>query len=87
MAHFAKINENNFVEQVIVVNNEILIDEDGVEQETLGIQFCEELIGGRWIQTSYNSKFRGMYAAPGMFYDEATDEFKYPEIVNESETI
>lgn len=74
MAHFAKI-ENDIVTQVIVVNNEVLLDEQGVEQEALGAAFCEELFGGTWIQTSYNGKFRGQYAGIGMTYDKVKDEF------------
>lgn len=78
MAHFAKINDNNVVEQVIVVNNEVLLDSEGVEQEALGAAFCEELFGGKWIQTSYNGNFRGRYAGVGMIYDPVADEFIAP---------
>lgn len=78
MAHFAKINDNNAVEQVIVVNNEVLLDSEGVEQEALGAAFCEELFGGKWIQTSYNGNFRGRYAGVGMIYDPVADEFIAP---------
>ena len=79
MAHFAKINSDNFVERVIVVNNEILLDSEGIEQEALGAAFCEELFGGTWIQTSYNENFRGRYAGIGMKYDPVKDEFVSPE--------
>lgn len=79
MAHFAKVNSNNIVEQVIVVNNEVLHDENGVEQESIGAQFCADLFGGTWVQTSYNSKFRGRYAGAGMIYDKDKDEFILPE--------
>ena len=75
MAHFAKINSDNIVTEVIVVNNEVLLDSEGVEQEALGIAFCEELFGGTWIQTSYNGNFRGKYAGTGMKYDPVKDEF------------
>jgi hypothetical protein len=74
MAHFAKI-EDNIVREVIVINNEILLDSEGIEQETLGAEFCKELFGGTWIQTSYNSNFREKYAGIGMAYDPATDTF------------
>lgn len=80
MAHFAKVNDYNVVEQVIVVNNEVLLDENGVEQESIGAKFCEELFGGKWIQTSYNNKFRGIFAGVGMTYDPVADEFKALEI-------
>lgn len=79
MAHFAKINKDNVVTEVIVVNNEVLLDSEGVEQETLGAAFCEQLFGGTWIQTSYNGNFRGRYAGPGMIYDPVADEFKVEE--------
>jgi hypothetical protein len=76
MAHFAKINQDNTVEQVVVVNNEVLLDSEGVEQEALGAAFCEELFGGTWIQTSYNANFRGKFAGTGDIYDPVTDVFK-----------
>ena len=79
MAHFAKINNNNYVEQVIVVNNEVLLDKNGQESETLGIKFCEETFGGRWVQTSYNNNFRGKYAGVGMVYDPIDDAFISPK--------
>ena len=68
MAHFAKIN-NGTVAQVIVVNNEVLLDENGVEQESIGTAFCNDLLGGEWVQTSYNATFRGKYAIPGDIWD------------------
>jgi hypothetical protein len=78
MAHFARI-ENNIVQQVIVVNNEVLKDENDVEQESIGAQFCADTFGGEWIQTSYNGNFRGKFAGAGMKYDPIKDEFD-PEI-------
>lgn len=80
MAHFAELDDNNIVKNVIVVNNEILLDSEGVEQETLGAAFCQELLGGTWIQTSYNNNFRGRYAGMGMIYDSVKDEFVLPEV-------
>ena len=78
MAHFAKI-ENNIVREVIVVNNEVLLDEEGIEQESLGAQFCADLFGGKWIQTSYNATFRGKFAGIGMKYDSKLDKFFWLE--------
>jgi hypothetical protein len=78
MAHFAKI-QNGYVQEVIVVNNEILIDENGVEQESIGAEFCAELFDGEWKQTSYNGNFRGKFAGIGDVYDEVADEFKVIE--------
>ena len=75
MAHFAELDDNNIVQRVIVVNNEVLLDENGIEQESIGAQFCQDLFEGRWIQTSYNNKFRGTFAGIGFKYDEANDVF------------
>ena len=58
MAHFAQINNNNKVLQVVVINNNILIDNNGLEDENLGIEFCKSLYGQdtNWLKTSYNTK-------------------------------
>lgn len=84
MAHFAKL-EDYIVREVIVVNNEVITDLNGVEQEQIGIDFCKSLYGQdtNWIQTSYNGSFRGKYASPGMIYDPMIDEFKYPAVEEE----
>jgi len=76
MAHFAKI-ENNIVTQVIVVNNEVLLDENNVEQESIGTAFCHDTFGGTWVQTSYNANFRGKYAGIKDIYDG--EKFVAPE--------
>ena len=68
MAHFCKI-EDGIVRQVVVINNEVITDEKGKEQESLGAEFCAELFGGTWVQTSYNAKFRGKYAGVGDKWD------------------
>jgi len=78
MAHFAKI-ENNTVTQVIVVNNEVLLDENGIEQESIGAQFCADTFGGEWKQTSYNATFRGTYVGSGDIYDPVLDVFTSPQ--------
>jgi hypothetical protein len=85
MAHFAQINSDNIVEQVIVINNEVIEDENGVEQESIGIAFCKSLFGEdtEWVQTSYNHNFRGRYAGIGFTYDKTTDEFIAPLITSE----
>jgi hypothetical protein len=79
MAHFAKLDANNVVEQVIVVNNAELM-ENGEESEAKGIAFCKSLFGAdtRWVQTSYNASFRGLYAGIGYTYDAANDVFVAP---------
>jgi hypothetical protein len=75
MAHFAEIDENSYVKRVLVVNNNELLDENGIEQPQKGIDFLVNLFSGRWVQTSYNSTFRKCYAGIGFFYDEAEDVF------------
>ena len=81
MAHFAQLDSNSVVTQVIVVSNDELID-NGVESEAKGINFCQSLFGSdtRWVQTSYNDKLRGVYAGIGFTYDAEKDVFVAPEI-------
>lgn len=86
MAHFAKLDENNIVISVIAVHNDELLDENGVESEAKGIEFCQNLLGGTWIQTSYNNRIRKTYAGIGMSYDPITDTFVMPEVIDEAET-
>jgi hypothetical protein len=81
MAHFAQL-ENNIVTNVIVVANETIIDENGNESEQKGIDFCSNLLGGTWIQTSYNGKIRKNYAGIGYIYDETRDAFIAPKPYN-----
>ena len=69
MAHFAKLDANNVVEQVIVVADS---DSGGgtLATESVGISFCKSLYGDdtNWKQTSYNENFRGRYAGIGFTY-------------------
>lgn len=82
MAHFAQIDENNIVTQVIVVHNNELLDENGIEQESKGIAFCQSLLGGNWVQTSYNGNFRKNYAGIGFTYDSIRNAFIAPKPFN-----
>jgi hypothetical protein len=78
MAHFAKLNENNIVTEVIVVNNnEILFN--GTESEYKGTAFCQSLFGGNWKQTSYNGNIRKNFAGIGFTYDAERDAFIAPK--------
>jgi hypothetical protein len=81
MAHFAQI-ENNLVTQVIVVDNSDILDEQGNESEVVGTQFCTDLLGGAWIQTSYNGNIRKNYAGMGDTYDPTRDAFYAPQPYN-----
>ena len=80
MAHFAQLDDNNVVTQVIVVANEELLFE-GVENETQGAIFCRSLFGNdtKWVQTSYNGNFRKHYAGIGYTYDADKDAFLAPQ--------
>ena len=74
MAHFAHIDENNIVTEVLVVPD---------EQEHRGQEYLNELgLEGRWIQTSYNDNIRGSYAGIGDYYNESLDIFEITNYVN-----
>jgi hypothetical protein len=77
MAYFAKLGTGNIVEQVISINNTVITDSNGVEQEQLGVDFINQLYNTRdvWKQTSYNGNFRKNYAGIGYSYDQARDAF------------
>lgn len=72
MAHFAKV-DGGLVTQVIVAED---------------LSWCEQNLGGRWIQTSYNTHagkhlsggnpLRKNYAGIGYTYDEHLDAFIPP---------
>lgn len=81
MAHFAQLDENNVVTQVIIVSNEDTFDANGVEVEEIGIEFCKKLLGEntRWKQTSYNGNIRVRYAGVGYTYNEELDAFIPPK--------
>lgn len=79
MAHFAEINEQNIVTRVVVISNDDILDENGVEQEQLGIDLCLQHVGpGNWIQTSYNNNFRKIFGRPGFVYVTDIDVFYDP---------
>ena len=79
MAHFAQLDENNVVLQVIVIDNKDTADANGVEKEHIGAAFCEKLLGGTWKQTSYNGNIRKNYAGIGYKYHADIDAFVAPK--------
>jgi hypothetical protein len=79
MAHFAALDANNVVTQVIVVANKDTADANGVEKEYIGAAFCEKLFGGTWKQTSYNGTIRKNYAGIGYSYNADIDAFVPPK--------
>jgi hypothetical protein len=72
MAHFARIDENNIVQEVLVVDNSLEHKGEDFLANELGL-------GGRWIQTSYNNNLRKQYAGYGFYYDETKDIFVSPQ--------
>jgi hypothetical protein len=78
MAHFAEVKDNTVL-RVIVVKNEVIENKPFPESEPLGIAFCKSLFGEdtEWLQTSYNSNFRGRFASIHTYYDPDKDEFVY----------
>ena len=70
MAHFAKLDANNIVTQVIVVDNDEVKDGNGDEVESIGVAFCQKIFGAdtTWKQTSYNNNLRGNYSGIGATY-------------------
>ena len=81
MAHFAKLDSNNQVLEVHVVNNNELLDASGNENEAMGVAFLTIWSGGytNWRQTSYNGSFRKNYAGIGYTYDSNRDAFIPPK--------
>ena len=81
MAHFAQLDENNVVTQVIVVGNDDIKDVNGNEVESIGVAFCQKLLGAdtNWKQTSYNSNMRVRYAGIGYSYNAELDAFVAPQ--------
>ena len=66
MSHFAKIDSNNIVTQVIVA------EQDFINSGQVGDSFL-------WVQTSYNNNFRKNYAGIGYIYDKTRDAFREPQ--------
>ena len=71
MSHYAELDNDNKVIRVLVGNPE-LSDDEGLTEIT-------QLLGGKWIQTSYNAKIRGNYAGIGYSYLENDDLFMPPK--------
>lgn len=87
MAHFAKVDEN-VVRQVVVVNNGVIATADGIESEALGQSFLNDLLGGDWVQCSYNGnpvngEDRGAY--PGIGWTWTGSRFEPPAQPEEME--
>ena len=85
MAHYAFLDENNIVTEVIVGIDETELIE-GKEPEV----WYGEFRGQRCVRTSYNGNIRKNYAGIGFSYDDARDAFippkPYPSWVLNEET-
>jgi len=78
MAHFAKLDENNKVTEVIEINDSELLD-NGVESEAKGIAYCVAQHGGNWKQTHDKGFIRFNFAAVDFIYDVSRDAFISPK--------
>ena len=92
MASFSKLNSQNIVLKVESVVNDVIQDSNGIEQESIGIEFLKNLYNepnSIWKQTSYNTRggvhvfggtpFRKNFAGIGYTYDEDKDAFIPPK--------
>jgi hypothetical protein len=81
MAHFAKLDDNNIVTEVNVVNNDVINNLSFPDSEPVGVQFLTEWSNGytNWKQTSYNNAFRANFAGIGYSYDATNNVFIAPQ--------
>jgi len=92
MAHFAKIDDNNIVLQVLRLNDSDMLNGEDVETESVGQQYLQthnNWPADKWIQTSYNTShnkhgldgtpFRGNYAGIGYIWDSGNEIFWHPQ--------
>lgn len=94
MAHFSELDKENIVLRTIVVHNDVLKDENGNEQEQLGVDFLTDLFPGTlWKQCSYNASVNGwrkIYPGVGARYSPEHDAFipksPYPSWVFDNAT-
>ena len=85
MAHFVKLDEDNIVVDKVVVKNDVILDGNGDEQESLGIQFLKDLNNDQsanWIQTSYNGTIRHKFADIQDKYHADVDQFRQQKPVD-----
>lgn len=78
MAHFAEIDEQGIVKRVVALDNDHIRDADGRHNELLGKQYLSKILGGEWVQTSYNATFRKRFAGKGYRYDKELNAFITP---------
>ena len=78
MAHFARLDSNNVITRVHVVDNNWVLDGDGNESEAVGIQYLQNLYNttDTFVQCSYTGRIRGSYPKKGDTYDSENDVFR-----------
>lgn len=86
MAHFARLDNNNVVTDILVVDNDRLFDiknpTSGKESEIQGILYLQRVLkdkNSKWKQCSYSGSFRKNYPGVGFIYDEGKDAFIPPQ--------
>ena len=81
MAHFARLGLDNIVEEVVVVNNVDTMTPQGVETESIGIDYLKKFFGQgtTWVQTSYSGSIRKNFAGKGYVYNSTLDAFIPPK--------
>ena len=79
VAHFAELDDSSTVIRIVVVADADTADENGVEVDSIGEQFCADLFGGTWKRTSYSGTYRQRFAGIGFTYDAARDAFISPQ--------
>jgi len=84
MAHFAQLNDENVVQQVLVISNDVCGEPTLQFPDTCaaGRAFIANTLklGGMWKQCSYNASFRAAYPGPGWTYDPVNDVFVAPPV-------
>jgi len=85
MGHFARVDAENIVREVIVVANAAMNDLPFPESEPVGqAMLAESGFEGTYLQCSYNASFRGAYPGMGWSYDPVNDVFLSPAVFAEN---
>lgn len=84
MSHFAQLDKNNNVINVTAVDNHNICDENGIENEEIGIKFLKKIFGQDtiWVQASYNANIRRYFPSIGWKYDKELNIFIPPKPFN-----
>lgn len=79
MGHFARIDDENIVREVIAVANAAMDDLPYPQSEPVGqAMLTDSGFTGTWLQCSYSGSFRNCYPGSGYSYDPALDVFVPP---------